>query len=173
MISPVAGSMRETESLKVFATQTAPRPTTIPAGPPGTSIVWTTEFVAGLIRLTVELPPLVTQTEPAPTAIADGSAPTGTVSTTALLSGSIWTIVPRSGNVTQTLPAPAATAPGLDPSGTEPTSLPLSRSMSPRASPAICPASPVRRNAIVAGTPTATARVASASSTAASGWRRT
>ena len=65
-MSPVSGSIRETEELKLLATQIPSWSTAIPVGPPGTSIVWTTSAVLRSMRETVALPPLVTQTESKP-----------------------------------------------------------------------------------------------------------
>ena len=132
--SPLAGSMRETESLMLFATHTPPSPTAI-AGASRHLDACTTEFFAGLIRETVALPPLATQTDPAPTAIPEGSAPTGIVSTTPIVSGSIWTTAPRSGSVTHNSIADV-TPPGRDSSGTDPLA-PRFRADERQASPAI------------------------------------
>ena len=93
---PVRGSIRETVSSCVFATQTAPAPTARAVGPCPTEVVpITAPSLAGSRRVTVLSSESVTQTLPAPAAIALGSFPTEVLATTSSLSASTPAMAPK------------------------------------------------------------------------------
>src|ERR1700758_2129198 len=72
------GSICETVSVNVSATQTNPPPTVIADGSPGVGIVCCTVFVAGAIRDTTPRSDIAAQIDPAPAVTASGEAASGT-----------------------------------------------------------------------------------------------
>lgn len=107
----VAGSILETVPSRLFTTQTAPLPTTIPVGLLPTVIVWTRAFETGSILETLWSSALVTQIAPSPTAMCDGVAPTPTFATKRPEWGSTTrTESPATGATSELLPLVSAKA---------------------------------------------------------------
>src|SRR3954471_17277215 len=108
---PDPGSMRETRSLPVSVTQTAPSPTTTPFGRSPTVIgKLKRPSVSGLIRETLLSPSFATQIDRLPYAIAEGVFPATVVAVTRREAESIRDTL-ESPNATQTDPPPTVMLP--------------------------------------------------------------
>ena len=111
------GSIRDTVSSRLFATQMASELTASEPGALPTPIGWMTEFVFGSTRTTSLDPDNPIHTLPKPATIPRGSRLTAMVSETSPWIGSTRETVPSKRLVTHTLPSATAIPAGPFPSG--------------------------------------------------------